>query len=157
MTDCMDIMRVKDNGWILQDPCMQLWFIITSIQRYGHLAWDPRNAGRWSWVYEDHGLLARDPHDTGILLQVTVLMVWNGDLEIRFYYWPCAHLASHGVMWSLQRLLEIVTMVWKCNLSQLITAFSLICWCKTAALTAPQGFAFCDNFQACKVMCLQRF
>ena len=64
-----------------------------------------------------------------------MLIVGNCDLIIGFYYWPCAHLASHGVMWSLQRMLEIVTMVWKCNLSQLITAFSLICWWVLLLLT----------------------
>ena len=173
MTDCMDIMRVKDNGWILQDPCI---------------------SGSLSQVY-----------DTGILLQVTVLMVWNGELEIRFYYWPCDHLASYGVVhyhkhtniwscslrskkfrhiivnylywlyemvslrlnfitdpaliwphmalwWSLQQLLEIVTMVWKCNLSQLITAFSLICWCGLHIPLLPKA-AVCTNKSALEGIC----
>ena len=100
----------SERQWVDTARSMQLWFIITSIQRYGHLAWDPRNAGRWSWVYEDHGHLARDPHDTGILLRVTVLMVWNGELEIRFYYWPCDHLASYGVVHYHKH-----TNIWSCS------------------------------------------
>ena len=31
-------------------------FIITSVQGYGHVARDPRNAGLWSWVCEGMGV-----------------------------------------------------------------------------------------------------
>jgi hypothetical protein len=47
---------------------MQRWFLITSIQRYGRVARNPKNTGPWSQVYEGHGHLALDPHNVGTLL-----------------------------------------------------------------------------------------
>ena len=60
----------------------------------------PRFKKCWSMITSarSHGHVARDPHNTGTLLQVTVLMVWNGELKIALCIWSCAHDALWCIM-----------------------------------------------------------
>ena len=51
-----------ERQWLCTARPMQHWFIITSVQGYGHVAQDSRNAGLWSWVCEGMGV-TRDPHN----------------------------------------------------------------------------------------------
>lgn len=107
----------SERQWLDTARSMKRWLIITTIQCYGHVAQDPRNAGPWSQVPVCHGHLAqthtrcreiivnylywwyeiaslgldghvaRDPHNAGIQLEVTVPIVWNGKLRIG---WSCS-------------------------------------------------------------------
>jgi len=109
----------SERQWLDTAISMKCWFIITIIQCYGHVARDPRNAGPWSQVREGHGHRARDHTMPAHYCKLLILMVWNCEINIGLYNWPCAHMASYGVT------IEPTTIAWNCShgvKSQLITS-----------------------------------
>ena len=105
-----------EKQWSCTTRLMQRWFIITTVQNYGHVARDPRKLVHNHECTKPWPCSPR-PHNAGTLLQVTVLIVWNGELKIALCIWPCAHEALWWHCDSLQRLHQIVAMGWNCNLS----------------------------------------
>ena len=142
LTVCMDIANGKDYGCVLTRS-MQRWFIITRIQVYGHVTWDPRILAHYCKALK---LMVRNCElNIGWPCSLRLGPTHCRHIIVIYLYWwyeiarltldyiqvtDPAIIWSHMVLWwSLQQLLEIVTMVWKCNLSHHITVISLICWC----------------------------